>query len=97
MPLYAFQCFPILSYTFLCFKCFSHALIANVSQEQQQQQEDSGSLVYRLYLRKPVKKTIHETTERQNHFDLKKLTDKMDKQSFGKGRPFQQQLDAIYF
>ena len=43
----------MLLYAFICFTCFSHALKANVSQEQQQ--HDRGSLVYRLYLRKPVK------------------------------------------
>ena len=44
----------MLLYAFIRFTCFSHALKANVSQ-QQQQQDDRGSLVYRLYLRKPVK------------------------------------------
>ncbi len=46
MLLYAFICF-----LYACFTCFSCALKANVSQEE----EDRGSLVYRLYLRKPVK------------------------------------------
>ena len=48
----------MLLYAFLCFTRFSHALIANVSQQQEQQEQDRRSLVYRLYLRKPVKTNL---------------------------------------
>ena len=41
-----------------------HALKANVSQEEQ---EDRGSLVYRLYLRKPVKNKGGNSTTSPNN------------------------------
>ena len=53
MLLCAIISFHMHLYAFLRFTCFLDALKANVS--QQQQQDERGSLIYRLYLRKPVK------------------------------------------
>ena len=61
---YAYICLYTLSNAFICFyyACIRfytllHAFTCIEPKVSQEQQEDRGSLVYRLYLRKPVKKS----------------------------------------